>query len=696
MIERFHIQSTCRLCYNNCGVLIHSEGGKPVKVEGDPQNPMSKGRLCPKGMASLEYLYHPDRLKFPLKRVGDRGKGEWQRISWDEALDAVAAGLMKAKETYGVLSVIFFRGASKGLPDDCLARFANLFGSPNISSPAPFCFVPGINASKLTYGFYAYPDYDYPPRCIVIWGSNPEATNINDHEEILLALKKGAKLIVIDPLTSELAKRADLWIRLRPGTDLALALGLMNVMVNENLYDRDFIHAWTVGFESLKTHIQDYMPGRVEAITWVPRGQIAEAARLYSREKPGCIQWGNGIETNINSFQACRALAMLRGISGNLGVPGGEVKCSPPGGIIKGSSEFVCQDNIPSDVRAKRLSVHDGLMPIVYYALHQSIVKAILHDDPYPIRAAYLHGGNFLTSYTHAKEAYQALGSLDFLVVSDMFMTPSAMLADIVLPVATYLEFDSVEQPWHYPIASIQQKVAEIGECWSDGKILNELAKKIGFKDYVWEDMHQALDAILKPTGITFQEFRKIGVFVGNKIYRHFVKEGFDTPSKKVELYSNRLEEWGFDPMPTYHELPETPYSEPEMAKEYPLIMTSRKANVYRHSGGRQIPSLRKVKPEPILKIHPETARGLKIEEGDWVYIATRRGRIRQKVSLEGSLDPRIIEIDYAWWFPEEDPSKMYGWQESNINILTDNKPPYNREMGSPNMRGIFCKVYKE
>ncbi len=260
------VRSTCRLCYNSCGVLVHIEAGKPVAIKGDPQNPMSKGRLCSKGLASLEYLNHPDRLKYPLKRRGKRGEGRWQTISWDEALETVATGLNKAKKNYGVLSVIFFRGASKGLPDDYLARFANLFGSPNISSPAPFCFVPGINGSKLTYGFYSYPDYDYPPHCLVVWGTNPEATNINEYEEILSALGKGAKLIVIDPLENDLTKRADIWIRLRPGSDLALALGMMNVMVNENLYDKTFVDAWTVGFESLKAHVQDYPPEKMEAI----------------------------------------------------------------------------------------------------------------------------------------------------------------------------------------------------------------------------------------------------------------------------------------------------------------------------------------------------------------------------------------------------------------------------------------------
>ena len=234
------IRSTCRICYNNCGVLIHLKDGEPIKVDGDPQNPMSKGRLCPKGYASLEYLHHVDRLKQPLKRTGERGDGNWQRITWDEALESVAGELKRASERYGVLSVAFLRGASKGLSDDYMARFANIFGTPNISSPAAVCFVPGAKASELTYGYYAYADYQHPPKCIVVWAANPEATNINEYEEIVNAVKQGTKLIVIDPIENELTKIADIWIRLRPGTDLAFALGMMNVIINENLYNRDF------------------------------------------------------------------------------------------------------------------------------------------------------------------------------------------------------------------------------------------------------------------------------------------------------------------------------------------------------------------------------------------------------------------------------------------------------------------------
>jgi anaerobic selenocysteine-containing dehydrogenase len=689
------VRSTCRICYNSCGVLIQLENGQPISIKGDPENPMSKGRLCPKGFASLEYLNHPDRLNHPLQRKGKRGGGQWQKISWDEALESVADGLKKVKEKYGVLGTVFLRGASKGLPDDFLSRFANLFGSPNISSPAPVCFMPGVHGSRLTYGYYAYSDYDYGPQTIILWGFNPAATDVVEHEEIRNALKKGAKLIVIDPLEHGLTKTADTWVRLRPGTDLALCLGIINVIINENLFDREFVDKWVVGFKELKEHVQHYPPERVADITWVPEKIIKKVARTYATQGPGYIRWGNGVETTINSFQTCRAIAILRSIAGYLGVPGGEVKWSEPGGLRKGDPEFVCQDNIPQDTRAQRISMQDNLMPIIYYALPQSIVKSILQDDPYPVRAAYIQGGNFLTAYTNAKETYKALMKLEFIAAADFFMTPTAMLADIVLPAATYLECNSVEQPWHFPIAAVQQKVAQVGECRSDGQILNELTRKLGLTEYVWDDMLQPLNRVLNPAGITFDEFKEIGFLMGTRQYRHFDKTGFDTPSKKVELYSQNLAEWGFDPLPQYYEPPETPYSEPEMAKEYPLILTSRKSDVFRHSGGRQISSLRTERTQPLLKIHPATAAKLRIVEGDWVYISTKRGKIKQKAALTDSLDLRVVEVDYAWWFPEKKDSDLFGWLESNLNVLTDDRPPFNRELGSANMRGIFCKVEK-
>ena len=274
-------------------------------------------------------------------------------------------------------------------------------------------------------------------------------------------------------------------------------------------------------------------------------------------------------------------------------------------------------------------------------------------------------------------------------------MTPTAALADVVFPVASFLECDSIQIPPYYKIASVQQKVAQVGECRSDYDTLKDLAKKLGLGEYFREDITQLLDSILAPSNITFDEFRKIGIIKGNKVYRNYLKEGFQTPSGKVELYSSQLKKWGFDPLPTYYENPETPFSDPNLAKDYPFIFTSWKPFNFVHARYREIATLRGIHPEPVVHIHPQTANSLGIKDGDLVYIETKRGRIKQKATLSTDVDLRVVGIDYGWWFPENNLSNSYDWAEANVNILTNDQPPFNREMGSPVLRGILCKVYR-
>lgn len=688
------VATTCQLCMAGCGVLVYLRDGKPVRVEGDPDYPVNKGVLCSTGMASLEYLYHPDRLKHPLKRAGERGGGKWQQIPWDEALDRIAAELTKTKEKYGAESVVIIRGYAKGYQEAYLARFANLFGTPNVASTAPICHIPRVRGSEMTCGFMPSPDYEYPPACIVMWGVNSHATAILNSKREMEALQKGSKLVVMDPAEIEYTRRADIWVRPRPSSDLALALGMINVIMNENLYDKDFVDKWTVGFDKLKGHVQDYTPEKVGEVTWVPAETIREAARLYATNKPACIAWGNAIDTNTNNFQCARAISILRAITGNLGTPGGDIEWSPSGVVPRGSAELAQQDALPPDVRAKWISAGDGILPTVSYALPQTIVKAMIEADPYPVHAAFVPGASLLQTYANAQETRRALESLDFLVVSDFFMTPTAELADIVLPVATYLEIDHLHESLYRPTVGVIQKVAQIGECWSDYRIWKELAERLGLGNYFWDEK-EVLDYILKPVGLTFDEFRKVRVISGSKQYRKYEKSGFNTPSGKVELYSSRLKEWGFDPLPVWREPPESPYSEPELAEEFPLVFANRKLASYRHSAGRQIAVLRGSHPEPLVTIHTETAGKLGIAEGDWVYIETKRGRIKQKATLTPDIDHRVVVVDYAWWFPEKEDSELHGWAESNINVLTNNKQPYGREMGSATLKGILCKVYK-
>lgn len=689
------VRSTCGLCYSGCGVLVHLSGGKVTKVEGDPDSPVNRGTLCAKGLASLEYLYHPDRLKRPLRRVGERGEGKWRQVSWDEALEAVAGELIKAKETYGAESVAFVQGAAKGLQDSYGERLVNAFGTPNFSTTGHVCFAPRSFASKITCGFNPIPDYEYPPACIIVWGANMAATRIGEHEQTVRALSRGTRLIVIDPRQIDLASQAGMWLPVRPGSDLALALGMIHVIINEGLFDKAFVDEWTVGFDELKAHIQDYAPESVEGITWLSAETIREAARFYATNKPACIQWGNAIDQGVNSFQTARAISILRAITGNLGVPGGESQWSSLGLLEWTSPELVLWDKMPTDTWERRAGAERKLVPLFHRVLPQSVVKAILREDPYPIRAVFIQGANPLVTYSNARQTYRALNKLDFLAVVDMFMTPTATLADVVLPVASYLEFDNIVAPPYYPIAQVQHKVAEIGECRSDYEIMNGLAKKLGLECHFWSDTESFLDAILKPVGLTFSEFRKVGVVSGKKLYRGYEVNGFQTPSGKVELVSSQLEEWGYDPLPIYREPPETPYSDPELAREYPLVFTTWTSGAYRHSGGKQIASLRGSHPEPVVTLHHETAAQLGVEDGDWVYIETKRGRIKQRATLSSGIDPRVVVADYGWWFPEKGASNLYGWAESNVNVLTDDEPPFNREIGSTNLRGILCKIYK-
>jgi len=501
---------------------------------------------------------------------------------------------------------------------------------------------------------------------------------------------------VIDPCETQFAKRADIWVKPRPCSDLALALGMINVIINEDLFDRDFVEKWTVGFDKLKTHVQAYSPEKVAEITWVPAGTIKEVARMYAKSKSACIAWGNGIDNNINNYQSARAIAILRAITGNIGRPGGDVQWLNPGTVVKtGPPELIQLDALPADVRARKISAGGGYLPNFAHVPPQHAIKAMLTSKPYPVRAAVVHGASLLHTLSNTQEVYKALKSLDFLAVVELFLTPTAQLADIVLPSSTYLEINSLHESEYMYSTSVIQKVAQVGECWSDRKIYSELAKRLGLGDYFWETDEQFLDYILKPAGVTFDEFRQLGVLPGKKLYRSHEKNGFNTPSGKVELFSSWLDEHGFDPLPVYHEPPESPYSEPDLAKEYPLVFTNRKQAPFQHSQGRQVKMLRESHPEPLITINTDTAGKLGISEGDWVYIETRRGKIKQKATLSPQVDPRVVIVDFGWWFPERGDSELNAWAESNINVLTDNNEPYSRELGSVTLRGILCKVYK-
>lgn len=679
------IKSICRFCYNSCGILVDMEGDRPVRIRGDKDHVLSRGRLCKKGMAALELLTHPDRILTPRLRTKISGKTRWQEISWDQALERTADALNRIKTSWGPKAVVFARGGSKGMADDHMARFANIFGSPNITGAAYICYSPCLLSSKHTYGFWAYPDLGPQTRSAVLWGFNPKTTHPFVHQELTAA---DAGTLVIDPVSNPSAPSPETQLRLRPGSDLTLALALIKVILEERLYDRDFVEKWTIGFDRLKRHMESFSLEAAGAATWLTQEEIREAARFICRERPCCILWGNALEATQDSYQTCRAICIIRTLSGNLARPGSDVKWSEEGELRRRAPEFLLNERIPDTVRQERIGRLGGVLPDFGYTPHHMVMRAILDQDPYPVRAAYLQNANMICANEDAAKTRKAISSLDFCVATELFMTPTAALADLVLPAASFLEFDSVEQPWHSPTAFVQQKVATVGQARSDCEILNALARKMNMKP-VWQTPEACLDFYLAPAGIRFEEFRTIGHISGRPQYIETDLPRFPTPSGKVELYSQYLEDQGFDPLPCARR--EDHAAEPSDA--FPLLLTSRKSKFFYHSSGRQIPSLREACPDPLVCLHPEPAAQRGIRDRDWVLIRTAKGEIRQRACLIDEMDPRVVLAEHGWWYPEQNaPDSPDAW-DANLNLLTDGDRHCNREIGSSHLRGIPCQI---
>lgn len=696
------------MCHGGCGTLVHVENERVVKIEGDPDSPVNNGRLCIKGLASLEHLYHPDRLRTPLRRAGARGDGKWQPVSWDDALAEITDRVEAIRDNLGIESVTMVQGTARHHFHHTL-RFTNALGTPNwIEAGAAQCFFPRVRMGEITYGCLPVCDYYglINPACVLVWGHNPLVTGPDCESQFRVrdCMRKGTKLIVIDPRRTEMAEKAELWLQIRPGTDAALALAMLNVIITEELYDREFIDNWTVGFEALAERVAQYPPEKAEAITWVSAEKIKQAARLFARTKPATLEWGVGLEHTPNSFQTVRAVGLLPAITGNFDIPGGWIE-----GMNLLPDPDLFFDRLPREMREKRygnekykfLSGAD----FDFTSTHvPTVLKAIKTGYPYPVKALLIFGNNSLVGFANARDVYDTYRQVDFISVMDIYMTPTAEMADIVLPAATWLEVDQLlGVPFlasHVVLA--QQKVVEIEGCRPDEEVYLELAKRLGLDyradsviDILNGQLNEMADRFPEFSGIDFDTLKEQGYLKSPIKYKKYVGRGFNTPSGKVELYSSIMEKHGYDPLPYYSEPPETPVSDPQTALTYPLILTTGgRVQHYFHTEFLQLPSLRSKHPDPIVEINPRTAATHGIKDGDWVWIETRRGRIQQKAKLTDGIDPRVINCQHGWWYPE-DPSPEHGVWKSNANVLTNNAPPYDPLMGTYQLRALLCKIYK-
>jgi len=707
------INTTCRLCLVRCGMVVDVEDGNVTRLIGDKKHPLSKGFLCVKGKATLDITNSPKRVIHPQRRVGKRGSGKWERVSWDDALDDIATRFNRIIEEDGARAI-----AVQALPPkDYFAYdiFCAITGSPTFfKHDSHQCFTPQLMADVLTYGnLLTYPSYTsvLDADVIVLWGINLSETNGSKHQRVLDAQRRGTRTIVVDPRPTRSAKEADLWLRVRPGADAALAFGMINVMISEGWYDQDFIAEWTQGFEDLQARAAEFTPERVSDIAWVPAADIVEAARMFAQADAAALYTFIGATMGGNSIAALRLMGFLPALKGNIDLPGNNGFLPPTGVRMPGyyATNLGVEDNrdFSEQLGADRFPLLAGPDAITTpYPHPRQVIDAILTGEPYPVRALWTDC-NPVVGLEETSTVIKAMEKLDLLIVSDLFESPTAHLADYILPVTTHLESDAITEYAGINMVSARAKVVEPrGEARDEAEPVLEVLQRMGYGDRLpITTNRELLDYRLKPLGISFDEFVEKGTYsTPNEPVKYRKGKmrkdgapGFNTPSGKIEFNSDVLERFGYDPLPAYFEPPYSPLDSSPMAREYPLVLVSgTRSTEYYSTLGIEIPKLRKRHPYPRLEMAPETAAEYGLEEGDWAYIeapTTDKG-IKREVSLLPGMDPRVVNAEGLWYMPGED-DLIKAVMDVGANVLTPLTDEVDPVCGGSIARCLLCRIRK-
>jgi len=671
-VER-KIPTFCSLCGPSmgCGINCYVKDGRLVRIEGMEEAPINRGKLCPKAFASMQWVYSPQRLRYPLKRVGEKGEGKFVRVTWDEALDIIASKLKEQKEKYGPESLAILSPQHRSY-SDYLYRFLMVHGSPNYGHSGlcaiqrAFGFAYTVGAPLLGLSGADYENADL----IMVWGANPiySGAPMGNLKRVLDAKDRGAKLIVIKPEMQPDAAKADIWVPIRPGTDGALALAMLNVIINENLYDKDFVSRWCYGFDKLVPHIQKYIPEWAEPITGLPADQIREIARLYGTAKSACIHAGNAFDQAVDSNNAVRAVAILIAISGNLDRPGGNI-------VSTGSTmptvkpvnlkERYTQELIDKLVGPEIASCFQPFMEGTSSAYYRCF-DSVLNKEPYPIRTIIAPGTQPTVITRGTKRVVEALKKLEFFVVIDVMQNSSMPWADVVIPVATMYECDHPFEAMGNWIMARHRVIEPLGDYKSDYEFWLDLGVKMGYGDDFWHgSIEECMNYQLQNFGMTMEELRAYptGITYSPKpmVYEKF-EQIFATPSPrlsgapylpqgKVAIYNTTFEENGFNPLPEWVEPPESPTGTPELVAKYPLVFfDTHTSEVYNHGWLRNLPYLREIQPEPWIHIHPKTAEARGIENGDWVIVESPHGWIKVKAIYFSGIRLDVVMSLHGWW----------------------------------------------
>ena len=782
----------CALCVSRCGAIATITDGRFTALNPDPGHPTGQA-LCLKGKVAPESVYHPKRLLRPLKRTRPKGDADpgWVEIGWDEALDTVAANLRRIAAALGPEAVVFSTASpsTSALSDalDWVSRLRRAFGSPNHVVSMELCGWGRYLATSYTFGAPVpggfMPDIERAG-CMLFWGYNPSLARIVHATAAVAALNRGAKLVVVDPRRVGLASRASQWLRVRPGTDTALALSIAHVMIARGWFDRDFVRDWTnasflvrddtgrllraadidpsgnpgsyVAWDAARgrpvaldpnRHVTDpaadlalagsfEVPGpagpiacrpvfarlaelcrrcepkAAEAITGVDAGAIEATAQLLWEARPVAYYAWSGVEQHTDATQMARAIAQLCVLTGSLDVPGGNVLfAGVPVNRIDGA------ELLSPAQRAKALGLAARpLGPSRWeFVTSGEVYDAALDARPYKVRGVVGFGANLVMAHADSARARDALKSLDFMVHADLFMSPTAELADIVLPVASAFETEALRVGFEVSEAAqahLQLRprvVPPRGEARSDLAIVFALANRLGLGDrFFGGDVEAGWRHQIAPSGITLEALRaqpqgiRAPVVTRHRKYaetRDGVPAGFATPSRRIELYAEAMLDHGYPPLPEFDEPRVSPRSRPDLASDFPLILTSAKDTHFCETQHRNVASLRRRAPDPQVELHPDLAVARGIAAGDWVRISTPAGSVRARARLNDALHRDVVCGQHGWWEPCEEIEAPgydpYGPDGANFNLLIDRRA-VDPVSGTPPHRSFICQVAPE
>ena len=704
----------CGICPAGCWVEVGLDKGRLKDIRADTGHPL--GMICRRGEHAPEIVYSEHRLRTPLKRLGPKGTYNFTPVSWDEAYDTIVKNLNKIKEESGPEAVSIYTGRGafelslcdmfqpKGVAVSSASNVLFPFGSPNTMGVGALCYVsfamiaPHVTMGRMLVNMYT--DMENA-EMLVVWGANPATDSPPlDMHRLEMAAKRGADVVVIDPRRTETVSRTNArWVPVRPGTDGALALSMIGVMIDEELYDEDFAQNWCHGFAELKSYVQHFRPQVVESITGVPADTIRDLSRRICNATGASPVMYTGLEYSDSGIQAIRAVLSLFALAGQLDVPGGI-------GLAMPHSHFSINRSCNQENPNLDLAVAREKFPIYSNYRGEShasgLVDSVLKAKPYRIQGLIVHGGSVLTSWPQTSVWRETLSKLAFLVCIDRQMTADAAYADLVLPATTMFEINSYMV--YGPIFRLRERIIEpVGESRNDYLIMAELAHRLGYGHLFPQTEEELVRFALKGSDYTVQDIRNAGGWI--KIpapmmeYRKWEKgrlrddgqPGFETPTGKFEIRSSVLDEYGYEPLPKYTEVKEGPIANPSLADEFPLIFNSgaRPQTDFRsqHHG---IKGLVKDNPEPIVEINTEDAEVRGIQTGDLVKIRTLRGSVPFRARVTSDIVKGSIECNMGGGTP----AGPAAWQEWNVNELTDLQN-YDEISGFPVYKALLCQVEK-